>query len=53
MLAYNGLSKHGNNFKSLIEKYGLLENLTDGTLFAEDHASMYEGAFGKKGYSHT
>ena len=34
LLAYNGLSKHGNNFRSLIEKYGLLENLTDGTLFA-------------------
>ena len=52
LLAYNGLSKHGNNFRSLIEKYGLLENLTDGTLFAEDHASMYERAFGKKDYRH-
>ena len=53
LLAYNGLSKHGENFKPLIEEYGLLENLTWGTLFAEDHASMYcAKAFGKRGYQH-
>lgn len=53
LLAYNGLSRHGENFKSLIEEYGLLENLTWGTLFAEDHADMYcAKAFGKRGYQH-
>lgn len=51
LLAYNGLSKHGESFKPLIEEYSLLENLTWGTSFAEDHASMYcAKAFGKRGY---
>lgn len=52
LLAYNGLSKHGTNFKPLIEEYRLLENLTWGTLFSEKHAGEYiEKAFGKRGIS--
>ena len=53
LLAYNGLSKHGGKFKPLIEEFGLLENLTWGTLFSENHARGYsEKAFGKRGYKH-
>ena len=49
LIAYNGASVHGENFRHLIERYGLLENITEGTLFSEDDARNYydERAFGK------
>ena len=48
LIAYNGLSVHGEKFKSLIEKYGLLENVTEETFFKEDDAREHydERAFG-------
>ena len=50
LIAYNGASTHGDNFRHLIEKYGLLENVTEGTFFIEDDAKKYydKRAFGDK-----
>ena len=54
LLAYNGLNERGENFKSLIEKYGLLENLAPGSFFHREHFGLYEkGAFGNKEYNHS
>lgn len=54
LLAYNGLNERGENFKSLIEKYGLLENLAPGSFFHTEHFRLYErGAFGNKEYNHS
>lgn len=53
LLAYNGLTDHGENFKPLIEKYGLLENLAAGSFFSEEHFGLYEkAAFGNREYRH-
>lgn len=54
LLAYNGLSQYGyENFKPLIEKYAMLENISPGTLLDPTHASLYEpAAFGSKPYQH-
>ena len=53
LLAYNGLNEHGENFKPLIEKYGLLENPASGSFFNEEHFELYErGAFGNREYRH-
>ena len=53
LLAYNGLSDHGEKFKPLIEKYGLLENLASGSFLKEEHYLLYDaGAFGNREYRH-
>ena len=54
LLAYKGLSKHEKDFKALIEKYGLLENLTQDMFSDERHAKMYfESAFRQGGRSES
>lgn len=48
ILFYNCLSHRGAKFKSLVEKYSLLENLDKGLLLNEEHMSLYEKtAFGQ------
>ena len=44
LLAYKGLSKHGKDFKAVIEKYGLLGNFAPAMFFDENHAKMYSGS---------
>ena len=41
LLAYNGLGKGEKDFKALIEKYQLLENLPRNLLLDADHAKLY------------
>lgn len=49
LLFYNGLSKYGENFKELIEKYSLLEHLDTSQLFDEKNQTyLYsESAYGR------
>ena len=41
LLAYNGLGKGATEFKNMIEKYNLLENLPPNHLLDANHAKMY------------
>jgi hypothetical protein len=44
MLFYNGVSKYGNeDFKPMIETYGLLENFNQDSLADPEHEKFYEG----------
>ena len=53
LLAYNGLGSNAKDFKRLIEKYGLLENLPQNMLLDERHANRYSGsAFSGTGNGH-
>ena len=42
LLFYNCLSSYGKKFKTLVEKYGLLENMPRGLLLSQDHIELYE-----------
>ena len=53
LLAYNGISEQGEDFKPLIERYSLLENLAAKSFFNEEHCEFYEkAAFGNNVYRH-
>ncbi|MGA2179630.1 MAG: putative phage abortive infection protein [Verrucomicrobiota bacterium] len=41
LLFYNGISPHGEKFKPLIEKFGLLENFDTKHLLSPSHESFY------------
>ena len=53
LIACYGLSKHGQELKVLIERYGLLESVTPGSLLHGEHARLYKAsAFGNREYKH-
>ena len=53
LVAYNGLGSNAKDFKRLIEKYGLLENLPQNMLLDARHANRYSGsAFSGTGNGH-
>jgi hypothetical protein len=46
LVFYDGLSRYGEKFKPLIERYGLLEHLDKNLLFNKEHAKFYtDGAY--------